>query len=161
MSVGAVDAGARLPADVVALLSGDDLDRRVGFTMELLTVDADGWPRVALLSAGEVVAADDAHLRLALWPESRSTANLTRTGRGSLAFVHAGSAFTLRLEASRASDLRGPEPLAVFDGRVKEVRRDEAAYARLRSGITFELLDEQAVVARWRSTVERLRGPAA
>jgi hypothetical protein len=155
--VEAAGDGPRLPTDVVALLDGNDLDARVGFTIELLTVDAESWPGVALLSAGEALALDDSTVRLALWPGTRTTANLTRTGRGVLAFVHDGAAYTLRLETCRAADLVEPAPLAVFDGRVAAVRRDEVPYARLESGITFDLSDRPAVVTRWRSTIGELR----
>ncbi len=146
-----------LPAELAALFDGTDPAGRVGFTMELLTADGEGWPDSALLSAGEVLAVDGSTLRLALWPATRTTANLTRSGRASLAFVHDGTFFTLRLETCRGADLGGASPLAVFDGRVTAVRRDEVGYARLVSGIVFELPDPPAVVERWRSTVEALR----
>jgi hypothetical protein len=61
----------------------------------------------------------------------------------------------VRVDATRGADL--PGPLAAFHGRVAEVRRDEVGYARLTSGVTFELPDEPAVVARWRETIEALR----
>jgi hypothetical protein len=144
-----------LPAEVVALLDGSDLEDRVGLTVELITTGGDGWPRVALLSAGEVLATDDSRIRLALWPDSCTTANLTRTGRGVLALVHDGTAFTVRVETGRGPDL--PGPLAAFDGRVAGVRRDEVGYARLTGGITFELPEAAGVVARWRDTIAALR----
>ena len=150
-------AAPLLPAEIVAGLDGSDLAASVGLTFELLTVGADGWPGVALLSAGEVLALDGSTVRLALWPASRTTANLTRSGRGVLAFVHAGGAYSVRLETCRGADLAPPASLAVFEGRVAAVRRDEVAYAHLRSGITFDLPDRAAVVARWRATVEELR----
>jgi flavin reductase (DIM6/NTAB) family NADH-FMN oxidoreductase RutF len=146
---------SRLPADIVALLDGSDLEARIGLTIELVTTGADGWPGIALLSAGEVLAMNDSEVRLALWPDSRTTANLTRTGEGVLAFVQDGAAFSVRVEASRRPDL--PDPLAAFDGRVVGVRRDEVGYARLTSGITFDVPDAPAVVARWRETIEALR----
>ncbi len=104
-----------------------------------------------------MLALDDRTVRLALWPGSRTTGNLTRSGRGVLAFVHAGGAYSARLETCRAADLGPPAGLAVFEGRVAAVRRDEVAYAHLRSGITFDLPDPAAVVARWRATIEELR----
>jgi hypothetical protein len=149
---------ARLPADVVALLDGSDLTARVGLTFELLTAGADGWPGVALLSAGEVLAVDASTVRLALWPATRTTANLGRTGRAVLAFVHGGGAFAVRLATCRGDDLSAPAPLAVVDGHVVGLRRDTVGYARLRGGITFDLPDEATVVARWVATVEALRG---
>jgi len=151
-----VEEPPELPGELAALLDGSDLDRRVGLTIELLTVDPEGWPGVALLSVGEVVALDGSTLRLALWPGTRTTANLTRSGQGVLALVHDGAAYTLRLMTRRGGDLADPER-AVFDGRLASARRDEVPYARLRSGITFDLPDADTVVARWRSTVEKLR----
>jgi hypothetical protein len=150
-----------LPDGVAALLDGRDLAARVGFTMQLLTVDEGGWPRVALLSVGEVVALDAAHLRLALWPGSHTTDNLTRTGRGLLAFVHGGSSHTVLIEARRTADLAGPNVRATFDADVVEVRSDEVPYARLTGGITFDLPDPDSVVARWRATVGALRATGA
>jgi hypothetical protein len=150
--------GAQLPEEVVGLLDGSDLAARVGLTFELLTAGGDGWPGVALLSAGEVLALDASTVRLALWPGTRTTANLGPDGRAVLAFVHAGGAFSVRLETCRGPDLRAPARLAVVDGRVAGVRRDAVDYARLRSGITFDLPDEAAVVARWAATVAALRG---
>ena len=147
-----------LADDVVVLLDGTDLTARVGLALELITVDGDGWPRVALLSAGEVLAAQDAVLRLALWPGSRTTANLERTARAVLAFVHAGAAHRVGLRARRDPDvLVAGEPRAVFDARVVSVRRDEVPYARLRSGITFELAEPDSVLARWHATLEAIR----
>ena len=104
-----------------------------------------------------MLAADRETVRLALWPQSRTTANLTRSSRGVLAFVHAGGAYRVRLQACRAADLSAPVDLAVFVARVTEVGRDEVGYARLLGGITFDLPDRAGVVARWGSTVEALR----
>ena len=70
-----------LPETLHRLLDGSDLDGKVGETMELLTVGPEGWPHVALLSAGEVLAATPEEIRLALWPSSQTTANLRRTGQ--------------------------------------------------------------------------------
>ena len=147
-----------LDTGVVALLDGTDLQARAGLTLELITLDADGWPRVALLSVGEVLASTDGVLRLALWPGSRTTANLERGARAVLALVHDGAAHRARLEARRGADVfvEG-EARAVFDADVVSVARDEVPYARLRSGITHELLDPAPTFARWRATVAALR----
>lgn len=146
-----------LAGAVVELLAGDDLDARVGVTLELITVDDDGWPRVALLSVGEVLAVDRSTVRLALWPRSQTTANLERTGQAIVAFVHGGAAHRLGLRARRAGEIPGPPPRAAFEARVETARRDEVPYARLLGGITFELEDGADVVARWRATIAQLR----
>ena len=147
-----------LGADVVALLDGTDLEAAVGLALELITVDADGWPRVALLSVGEVVAVGDRALALALWPGSRTTANLERSGGALLALVAGGAAHRVALEARRATDVlvRG-EPRAVFHATVLSAARDEVPYARLQSGITYELAEPTETLGRWRATVAALR----
>ena len=53
--------------------------------------------------------------------------------------------------------LAGGEERAVFDAEVISAARDEVPYARLRSGITYELADPDAVLARWRATIDALR----
>jgi hypothetical protein len=145
-----------LPNTVTELLDGTDPARHIGFTLQLMTADPDGWPRLALLSAGEVIAVNPTRFRIALWPESRTTANLTRSGRATLAFVVDNTAYSVRLSACRGEDLAEPARLAVFDSRIVEVRCDVAPYAVLESGIRFRLVDESAVVDRWRTTTAAL-----
>jgi hypothetical protein len=150
------DAGM-LPDDLMVLLGGGDLAARVGFTIELLTAGEDGWPHVALLSVGEVLALDRCNLRLALWPGSRTTGNLTRARRAVLAFVYAQAAYRIRLTTQRLPDLSTPALRAAFEGRVVELRADEVPYAVLKTGTTFELIDEPGVLSRWQSTIDALR----
>ena len=147
----------RLSAEIVEALDGRDLEARIGWTIELLTVDADGWPRVALLSVGEVLAMDDRLLRLALWDGTHATANLTESGRGSLSFVLGAAAYTVRFRSCRVANLESPLR-AVFDATVLGVKRDTVGYATLTSGISFELPDPGSVVTRWRAVIDALRG---
>jgi len=140
----------------VNLFDGSDPGKHVGFTVELATTDPDGWPRLALLSAGEIFTVDQTRLRIALWPESHTTANLTRTSRATLTFVHGKMAYNIRLRTCRGENLDTPGPLAVFDGRIIEIRREVAPYAELESGITFSLPNEESTVDRWRDTIAAL-----
>jgi hypothetical protein len=153
--------GDRLPEPLLDMLDGRDLAARVGFTIELLTVDEAGWPRAALLSVGEVLATDERTLHLALWPATTSTAALTRLGRGTLACVLDATAYAVHVTAERAPDLQvGSMAHARFRCPVVEVLSDTVGYARITSGITFELKDTAAVVARWTSTIAALRDAA-
>jgi hypothetical protein len=147
----------QLHGELIELFSGENLEAAVGFTVQLLTLDDEGWPRIALLSVGEVLAVDDTTVRLALWPESRTTGNLIRSAQGVLAFVHREVAYTVRIRTVRLPNLNDPLALAVFDGRVTEVRRDQVSYAVLQSGITFNLPDRAQVLTRWNATIEQLR----
>jgi hypothetical protein len=152
--VPAEDSG--IPEPVRRSLAADGLD---GFTLELISVDTDGWPHVALLSVGEVLALTGPHLRLALWPSSTTVANLQRTRKGTLATVADATAFRLKLQVISRGTLEGPAgPSAIFDARVVDVRADVAPYAVLESGIRFRLVDPDAVAARWAATQNWLVG---
>src|SRR5262245_34788838 len=126
-------AGNQLPAAVRDLLSGDRLEDVVGFMAQLITVDGDGWPRVALLSPGEILATGPRRLRLALWPGSNTTANLTRAGRATLALVHEGASWYFRCSARRSRDMElpGGQNLAAFALIVDEALEDATPDARL------------------------------
>jgi hypothetical protein len=151
------DDEATLGESLVRLLDGSGLDAHVGVTIQLVTVDDAGWPRIALLSVGEVVALDARALRLALWSSSRSTANLTRSAMGLLSVVEGGASHNIAIRATaRGTDSTELADRAVFDARVLEVRRDEVPYAVLTAGITFSLPDPAPVLARWRRTVDAL-----
>src|SRR5262245_57866245 len=91
-------------ADVLRRDPGDVL----GFTILVVTSDAAGWPVVAMVSPGELAFAADDRVTLALWPRSTAAANLTRTGRVSLAFVLDGANYVLHAEARRLEDLDVP-----------------------------------------------------
>lgn len=152
-----------LPGALWELLNGERLEEQIGLTVQLLTTDGDGWPRTAMLSAGEVVATAPREVRLALWPDSASTANVARTGCCLLALVHAGSGWYIRCRGGRGPDLPlgDGRRLASFELSVEEVLEDRVAYARLVDGIRFELPQADTVLQAWRETVTHLRGPDA
>ncbi len=153
--------GNHLPQAVRELLAGDDLESREGLTILLLSTTTDGWPHLAMLSVGEIVAVDDRLLRAALWPNSTATANLTHGSRATLALVHQNVAYYVRCVAEREDDVRLPTGnLAGFRLRVVGALQDSAPYANLTSGVTFELKDPSQVYPRWNSTVEALRARA-
>jgi hypothetical protein len=147
--------GAQLPADLRAMLDST----REGPALLLLSVDEDGWPRQAMISAGEVLAVDDRHLRLGLWPASTTTRNLTARGRATLTAVARGTGFSVRLAVHRHRDLEisSGQRLACFAATVEQATADEVPYAELTSGVTFRLRDRQAVQRRWQRTQAALR----
>jgi hypothetical protein len=152
-------AGNQVPAALRELLAGERLEESVGLTVLLVTVDIDGWPRLAMLSAGEVLATGPRHLRLALWPNSTSTANLTRGGRATLSLVHGGAGWHVRCSARRSRDLElpGGRLLAGFALTVEEVLEDVVPYAELTAGISFRLVEPERVLAAWREALTALR----
>ncbi len=143
-----------LPPELCELLDGEDLEAKVGETFSLLTVDEDGWPNVALLSVGEVLARSPIEVGLALWSGTATTRSVERDGRATLSCVVGPTAYNVRLDARpRASE----ERLTFFDCDVRAVEADVVDYAVLESGLRFRLVDPAAAVERWRRTVEAIR----
>lgn len=149
--------GPRLPVEVLALMNGKDLARREGITFLLITAGED-WPHVAMLSAGEVFAPSDGEIRLALWPGSQTTKNLTAGGRALLMAIASGGAYYVRLRCTGPVDIavRG-KPRALFSASVHDVLKDVVDYAEITTGIGFRLPNAEQVLAAWEASVEAMR----
>lgn len=152
---------SELPGGVRTLLDGERLEERVGSTLLLTVADEEGWPRIALLSVGEVLATAPDELLLYLYPRSRTTQALTLRGRAVLLVVLGGAAVRVQLTARRLPDGTAGLSGAVFKADVVAVEEDRVGYAELRHGIEFVLPDEGPVLARWREQVAGLRRAAA
>jgi hypothetical protein len=144
--------------EIERLLQGEDLADHAGLTFLLLTTGPDGWPHVAMLSVGEVLATSAVDVHLALWPASGASANLRRQRMATMMLVSGGSGYYVRMRVREMPDLElQGSKLAHFAGSVEEVLLDEADYASLVSGVTFQLHHEDVVLKRWRIVVEALR----
>ena len=151
--------GAELPVALRPLFDGRALGSKVGETFLLLTTAEDGWPHMAMLSVGELLARSPTKLEAALWLHSTATRNLERAGRGLLAIVADGAGYYVRLTAQRQGDLDLGEDgrLARFELDVEDVQEDRVDYARLTSSVRFELPDPASVVQRWERTIGALQ----
>ena len=151
--------GNEIPAEIRPLFAGDDLAAREGLTFLLLSATQDGWPHLAMLSVGEVLAAGPRELRLALWRNSTAATNLAQSGRATLALIHEGTGYSLHLSARQGRDVEGPLSgrLASFTCTVEDALVDVAPYAELTSGVTYRLKDPGDVLPRWQEAVEALR----
>jgi hypothetical protein len=76
----ATSLGPTLSEALLDRLSGRHLDRHGALVIPIATVDAAGWPHIALLSYSEIVARDRGTLRLAIGSRSGTAANLRRSG---------------------------------------------------------------------------------
>ncbi|BCI51795.1 hypothetical protein NIIDNTM18_10730 [Mycolicibacterium litorale] len=144
-----------MPPPVAALADGSDLANKVGQTISLITIDENGWPRLALLSIGEVYSASGTDIRLALHAGSGTTAALTASGRALLNTVLEATNYRIRVQVERVD--RGPGPLAFFTGTVIAVDEDRVPYAELTSGITYSLRNEEAVLVRWQRQLAQMQ----
>jgi hypothetical protein len=157
--------GTTLPSSLAVLLSDDTFATHAGddaadLTILVLSVAPDGWPHLAMVSLGEVVAVRPRALRLALCPSSTAARNVWREQRTTLVLIHDGAAYSIRCAARRGPDLILPDDggqLACFGLRVDDVLEDVAPYAVLTSGVTFQLNDPEGTGQRWRATRAALR----
>lgn len=150
--------GHDLPEALAGLLAGDDLEARVGDTFLLVTTGEDGWPHVAMLSAGEVLASGPRGLRLALWPGSATTGNLARSGRGLLMALVPPVTYYVRLRCRPAGEVAAQgRKLAAFAADIDEVLEDVVSYAEVLSGIRFRLNDRERTLAGWTEAISALR----
>ena len=152
------DPAVEMPANVTSLFDGSQLPTKVGATALLATTTADGWPHLAMLSVGEIFAPNSTTLRLALHAESGTTHAIEETGQALLLVVVDQVATRVRMRVRPAHATREDNgKTAYFFADVVDVVEDRAAYARLVSGITYELLDPDATVAMWREKLEVLK----
>jgi hypothetical protein len=141
---------------VARYLDGTDLLTKTQ-ALRLSTVDPDGWPHNALLSAGDMVMMPSGHIRFALFPKSTVTSNLDREGRLTIALSLDGGICELRLRSRRLAHSMPDVPLAFFEGEVERVRQHVAPYATVTAGVEFLLHDPQSVLPRWQRQIAALR----
>jgi hypothetical protein len=145
-----------IPDGVKRYLDGDDLLAKTQ-ALRLSTVNSDGWPHAALLSAGDMVMMPSGRIRLALFPNSTVTSNLDRDGRLSVSLSLDGGICELRLRARRLTHSVADMPLAFFEAEIESVRRHIAPYAAVTGGVAFVLHDPQSVLPRWQRQIAALR----
>lgn len=145
-----------IPDGVMRYLDGAELLTKTQ-ALRLGTVDSDGWPHAAVLSAGDMVVMPSRRIRFALFPQSTVTSNLEREGRLTIALSLDGRICELRLRARRLAHSTPDVPLAFFEAEVETVRQHVAPYATVTTGLTFSLHDPQAVLPRWQRQIAALR----
>jgi hypothetical protein len=145
-----------IPTGVLNYLNGEDLLSKTQ-AVRISTVDTDGWPKAALLTAGDVLALPNGRFRLAIFAGSGTAANLERDGRLTLGLSLDGGICSLRMRARKCSQGLPELSLAFFEAEVERVRVHVAPYAAVTGGITFTLHDPSAVLTRWDREIAALR----
>jgi pyridoxamine 5'-phosphate oxidase-like protein len=79
-----------LTEDLYRRFRGSDIESLASRAILLCTVNADGGPHPAMLSYFEVAAPDRHNLRLAVYHNSRTCANMRERGKATLVIVDAG-----------------------------------------------------------------------
>ena len=104
----------------------------------LLTVDADGAQRVAVLAPAELNARDASHVVLRLHASSRACANVKRTQKAALWYVLDAAAYCIRGEMRPAAEPSADREYEAFDLEITSVLRDFQASAPMVSGPTYK-----------------------
>jgi hypothetical protein len=138
-----ISLGAAMTDALVDRLAGRALERYATLVVPIATVDAAGWPHVALLSYSEIVARDRSLLRIAIATRSGSAANLRRTGHVTVLLFDAGLVHYIKGAARERRSSMGCSPgNAMFEVSVTDVLADAADPHRegtsfVRTGVTF------------------------
>ncbi len=151
-----------VPATLARRYDGSDPAREPGETCLVIAPGADGWPRPALLSAGEILVVDGGRVvMLMLHAGGRTAAALEASGRGLLVADADGGLVRVRLALRRVHDAAAERmSRMVLRGEVADVERDEVGYARVTHGIGYELADPAPVLERWSGQLDVLRTAA-
>jgi hypothetical protein len=149
--------GLEMPEEIFDLLNGKELVDKQHEAMMLLTISEVGWPHTAMISVGEIVAVSRKELRIGLWPDTSTTANVIRTHKATLVLFWKGKAHYIRLSLERLKELPNIQYKRVrFHAQIVEAREDMAKYAEIASGIKIDLKKPKEVVERWSETIEDL-----
>ncbi len=147
-----------LPRSVVEAFSGNDLQQKVGLAYLLVTTDPDGTPHPCMLSAGEILAVDDTRIRVALWPATRTAANMARGSRTLLCFVADHSVLYI---AGTPRSMPSAGRLERFEIEVTSVNADVHEGMPVNTGIRFDVegLSLEQLVRMWSEQIDSLRLP--
>ncbi len=154
--------GSELPPDLLARLSGRELESVASKVIQVFTVDAAGWPHPALLSYFEVVAKDSTHIRVATYTTSTTSGNLRRSGKLTLVIIDERVAYYVKTTAVElAPTMRATEWNAAFECHVEQVLADEVNEeyepgAYVASGVTYYNPQRAAELVRARAVLAEL-----
>lgn len=148
----------QLDAALLEWFSGSNLESKQHEAMQLLTVTDGQWPHLAMVSMGEVVAMSPSRLRLALWQGTQTSMNMMETGKATLIAVHGQRLLHVRLEVRLLPELADAvQPRDRYECNILHIRVDQAPYAEITSGITFQLKDTNEALTRWAAAIEDLK----
>jgi len=115
-----------LTEDLFRRLGGSDIESLSHLAIVVCTVDGDGWPHPAILSYFEVAAVDRQNLRLAVYTDSRTCANMRERGKATLIIVDARLVCYVRGHVDELTPAMKAAPYnAKLNLRVEQVLFDE------------------------------------
>ena len=116
-----------LTDDLYRRLNGSEIESLAALAIVVCTVDAEGWPHPAMLSYFEVAAVDRQNVRLAIYNDSRTCANMRERGKATLIVVDQNLVCYIRGAVEQMVPAMAAAPFnAMLSLRVGEVTFDEA-----------------------------------
>jgi hypothetical protein len=106
----------------------------------LISVDEDGFPRVAIISASEITSPDETTLRVKVHASSHTSKNLSARGRAVLWSVLDAAAYSVRAAVNAPETTTQDAEWRSFELHVLEVLRDFQPDVPLLSGPTYKRL---------------------
>ena len=106
----------------------------------LLTSDADGSARVAVLASSELSVRDGSHVGLRLYANSKACANIKRCGQAALWCVLDAAAYCIRGTIAKAPVKIADAEFENFELTITSVLRDFQSNAPMISGPTYRRL---------------------
>jgi len=138
-----------------ALFDGTALEEKLSVSALLATTDEEGWPHVSFLSAGEVLVTSRDQMRLTVWGQSTTAANMQRNGRAAFFAVADGMVVEARLALETLA--AGAGGRAIFAASLATLRPHRAPYAEVEGLIAFRLADPSGTLDRWREQVAAMQ----
>jgi len=118
-----------MPRDLQLALSGEGFRRRRRLVLPLMTTDPQGFPRVALLTFGELRANSPTELAVAVLAGSRTAFNLVRRGVATVLYLHRQMTASIQARAGRGHVSTADSARRIFPLTVERVRLDRPAQA--------------------------------
>ncbi len=152
-----------LTDDLFRRLSGADIESFAALAIVVCTVDAEGWPHPAMLSYFEVAAVDRQNVRLAIYNDSRTCANMRERAKTTLIIVDENLVCYVRGAVGEVVPAMAAAPFnAMLNLHVDEVTFDEPPPdlepgAFVTGGITYRARTG-AALAQARAVLAELQG---
>lgn len=117
----------RMPREIEIAFSGVAFRRRRRLVIPLITMDPDGFPRIAMLTMGEVRAVSPVRMAVAVMAGSRTAFNLVRRGTVTVLYLFRRTTASIQARAGRGR-VCGTDPRRrLFPLDVESVRLDQPA----------------------------------
>jgi hypothetical protein len=117
----------RMPREIEIAFGGAAFRRRRRLVIPLITTDPNGFPRVALLTVGEVRAVSPARLGVAVMAGSRTAFNLVRRGQATVLYLDRSATASIQARAGRGRVCSTDPRRRLFPLAVESVRLDRPA----------------------------------